>query len=84
MALSKSDFQAFKGKKVIFHEVSVFPDVKVQYTDRFPDYKVRFTSVKSGSEAQVIKVMTVDEFPDVKLQKVERFQDFEIYLSDFM
>lgn len=84
MALTKADFAKFKGKKVIFHEVSVFPDVKVQYTDRFPDYKVRVTGVKSGAEAQVIKVMTVDKYPDVKLQQVDRFQDFEIYMSDYM
>ena len=49
MALTKSDFENFKGKKVIFHEVSVFPDIKVKYTDRFPDFKVRITGVKSGS-----------------------------------
>ena len=84
MGLSKADFEQLRGKKVRFHEVSVFPDVKVQYTDRFPDFKVRITGVKSGSEAQVIKVMTVDKFPDVKLQQVDRFQDFEIYMDDYM
>ena len=81
--VTKSDFESFRGKKVIFHEVSVFQDIKVMYTDRFPDYKVRITGVKSGSEAQVIKVKTVTEFPDVKLQRVDRFQDFEIYLDEF-
>ena len=81
MGLTKSDFEGFKGKKVIFHEVSVSPDVKIQYTDRFPDFKVRMTGIKSGSEAQVIKIKTVDEFPDIKLQQVERFQDFEIYMD---
>ena len=81
MALTKSDFENFKGKKVIFHEVSVFPDIKVKYTDRFTDFKVCVPGVKSGSEAQIIKVKTVDEFPDIKLMEVERFQDFEIYMD---
>ncbi len=81
MALTKSDFEAFKGKKIVFHEVSVFPDVKVQYTDRFPDFKVRMVGIKSGAQAQVIKVQTVEKFGDVKLQQVERFQDFEIYME---
>lgn len=38
MGLSKADFEQLRGKKVRFHEVSVFPDVKVQYTDRFPGF----------------------------------------------
>lgn len=41
---------------------------KIQFVDRFPDYKVQI--VKSFPD---LKVQIVDRFPDLKVQFVDRF-----------
>lgn len=78
--LSKGYLAIFKGKKVIFKIVKSNPDLKVQFVDRFPDYKVKILDRKSFCK-EVIKIQVVDRLPDVKLQRVNSFADFDIFIE---
>lgn len=79
MNIDKAFFESMKGKKLVFKEVTAFPDIKLQYVDSFGDFKVKIADSKSFASGDVIKVQYVTSFPDVKLQKVTSFPDFEIY-----
>ncbi len=79
MAYDKSFFESIKGKKIVFREVTAFPDVKIQYVDSFGDFKIKIADSRSFATGDVIKVQYVTSFPDVKLQKVSAFPDFEVY-----
>lgn len=80
MTMGKSYLDSFKGQKVTFKEVKSSPDLKVQYVESFPDYKVKVSSSPSFSKA-TIKIQLVNSFPDVKLKKVTSFGDLEVYFG---
>ena len=79
MNIDKAFFESMKGKKLLFKEVTAFPDIKIQYVDSFGDFKVKIVDSKSFAHGDPVKVQYVTSFPDVKLQKVTSFPDFEIY-----
>ena len=81
MSYDKSFFENMKGKKIVFKEVSSFPDLKLQFVDSFGDFKVRIAGDKNFATGEVIKVQFVTSFPDVKLQKVTAFPDFEVFFD---
>lgn len=81
MSYDKSFFERMKGKKLVFKEVTSFPDIKLQYVDSFGDFKVKIADSKSFATGDIIKVQYVTSFPDLKLQKVSSFPDFEVYLE---
>ncbi len=81
MGYGRSFFEGMKGKKIVFKEVTAFPDVKIQYVDSFGDFKVKMADNRSFATGNVIKVQVVSAFPDVKLQRVSSFPDFEIYME---
>ena len=67
MSYGKSFFESMKGKKIVFKEVSSFPDVKIQFVDSFGDFKVKIADSKSFASGDPIKVQYVTSFPDIKL-----------------
>lgn len=77
---NKNLLAAFKGKNVVFKRVKSGEDLKVEVTDRFPDYKAKLSNRKSHKD-EVIKVKIVDRLSDVKIEIVDRFEDFTIYLD---
>lgn len=79
MTYDKSFFKSVKGKKIIFKEVTAFPDVKIQYVNSFGDFKIKIADSRSFATGDAIKVQFVTSFPDIKLQKVSAFPDFEVY-----
>ena len=81
MSYDKSFFENMKGKKIVFKEVSSFPDLKLQFVDSFGDFKVRLADDKNFAAGDAIKVQFVTSFPDVKLQKVTAFPDFEVFID---
>ncbi|MCR5118670.1 MAG: hypothetical protein K6B44_03500 [Lachnospiraceae bacterium] len=81
MTYDKSFFESVKGKKIIFKEVTAFPDIKIQYVDSFGDFKIKIADSRSFATGDIIKVQFVTSFPDVKLQKVSSFPDFEVYMD---
>ncbi len=78
--LSKGYLATLKGKKVIFKVVKSNPDLKVQFVDKFPDYKVKILNKKSFAK-ETITIQIVDRSPDVKLQRVDNFADFEVFID---
>lgn len=80
MGLSKGYFATLKGKKVRFQVVSYNGDIKVQFVNSYPDFKVKVASSPSFA-TETIRIQVVDHFPDVKLQKVTSFGDFEAYFQ---
>lgn len=80
MSQGKSYLGSFKGQKVIFKEVKSNPDLKVQFVESFPDYKVKVSNSASFSKA-TIKIQIVKSFPDVKIKKVSSFGDLEVYFG---
>ena len=62
MAYTKSFFESMKGKKIIFKEVTSFPDLKIQYVDSFGDFKVKIADSKSFATGEIIKVQFVTSF----------------------
>ena len=81
MSLGKGYLATLKGKKVTFKVVNSSPDLKVQFVDRFADYKVKISNNRSFFNNETIKIQVVTSSPDVKLQKVTSFGDFEAYFD---
>lgn len=79
--MNKSDFSKYKGKKLIFEKVSSFPDVKVKWTESFPDFNVKISDSSSFADSKVIKYQEVNSGQDVLLKKTASFPDFEIYFK---
>jgi hypothetical protein len=46
----------------------LFPDLKVEFVDSFPDFEVKVSDSSSFAE-ETIKIQVVNSFPDVKLKK---------------
>lgn len=79
--MRKEDLLTLKGQKVAFKVVSGGQDLKVKFTDSFPDYKVKLASSKSFAK-ETIKIKIVDNGADVKLKKVTSFGDFEAFIME--
>ena len=80
MSLGKGYLATIRNKKVTFKVVNYSPDLKVQFVNSCPDYKVKVSSSRSFS-TETIKIQVVSSSPDVKLQKVTSFGDFEAYFE---
>lgn len=81
MSYDKAFFESMKGKKLVFKEVTSFPDVKLQFVDSFGDLKVKIADNRNFAAGDPIKVQFVTSFPDVKLQKVTAFPDLEVFIE---
>lgn len=77
--LNKNYFETLIGENVIFKEVNGGEDIRVEFTDRRPDYTVKISDRKSARDEE-LKVKIVKNNGDVKLEIVDRREDFTIYM----
>lgn len=78
--LSKSYFSMFKKKSIIFEEVKVGEDIRVQLVKANSDYEIEVLKKKPNTK-DTVKIKIVPAGADVKLQVVDRNGDFSVFMK---